>query len=88
MAGMGCSSPAPKQGSGQPGAPGVPHEARLLLALQLRFLGGCQAVVVGLGSLVRWQCTGQLEVCRAVEGRLGVGGGNVAPHCVVSLQRR
>ncbi|KAK4817568.1 hypothetical protein QYF61_020234 [Mycteria americana] len=87
-AGMGCSSPAPKQGPGQLGAPGAPHEAKLLLAPQLWFLGGCQAVVAGLESLVRWQRTGQLAVCQAAEGQLGVEGSSVAPHRAVAVQWR
>lgn len=41
-----------------------------------------------LGSLVRWQRTGQLAVCWAAEGRLGVEEGSVAPHHAVAVQWR
>lgn len=44
--------------------------------------------MAGLGSLVRWQCMGQLAVCRAAEGQLGVGGSSVAPHHAMAVQWR
>lgn len=44
--------------------------------------------MAALGTLVRWQCPGQLAVCWAVEGWLGVEGSRVAPHRTMAVQWR
>lgn len=83
-----AASRQPQIGSWSAGGSQCPPRSWAVPGPAAPVLQGLPAVVAGLETLMRWQCPGQLAVCRAAEGWLGVEGSRVDPHHTMAVQWR